>query len=323
MGKIVSFIETLEGKSRNNSLEALRAAQILANAQGHALTIVLFTDGSIPDGLEGYKANHFIIGKSPDLADYSSEHYVEAMIQIIAREKPEIILAGHSYQARDWLPRLAARSQFSMISDCISFKTDPTLLWTRQVFQGKMDADITIDASGAIVSFQSGSYKADELESGAPEVVNLDLDLSHVESKIRRSVRAKAGIATVELSSADRIVSVGRGIGEETSIQLVRDLAEALQAELGSSRPVVDYNWLEHDRQIGSSGQTVTPDLYLAVGISGAIQHQVGMKNSGCIVAINKDADAPIFEIADYGIVGDLFEIVPALTAALKERQAD
>ena len=210
-----------------------------------------------------------------------------------------------------------------MISDCIGFKTDPALLWTRQVFQGKMDADIAIDAPGAIISFQSGAYQAEELESGAPEIVKLDLDLAHVESNIRRSARAKAGKATVELTGADRIVSVGRGIGEEANIQLVRDLAQALDAELGSSRPVVDYNWLEHDRQVGSSGQTVAPSLYLAVGISGAIQHQVGMKNSGCIVAINKDADAPIFEIADYGVVGDLFEIVPALTAALKERQAN
>jgi electron transfer flavoprotein alpha subunit len=323
MGKILSFIETLEGNSQSNSLEALRAAQILAKTVGHDLTIILFTDGPIPKGLENNKANHFIVGQSPDLADYSSEHYVEAMMQIVASEKPEIILAGHSYQARDWLPRLAARSQFSMISDCIGFKTDPELLWTRQVFQGKMDADITIDAPGAIVSFQSGSYNADELEHGSPEVVKLDLDLSHVESKIRRSARAKAGKGTVELTSADRIVSVGRGIGDEANIHLVRELADVLNAELGSSRPVVDYNWLEHDRQVGSSGQTVTPDLYLAVGISGAIQHQVGMKNSGCIVAINKDGDAPIFEIADYGIVGDLLEIVPALTAALEKHQAN
>ncbi len=323
MGEILAFIETQDGQCRSNSLEALRAAQLLSTTIGHDLTIVLFTDGPVPEGLGGYNANQLIVGKAPELSEYSSEHYVAAMMQIIGSENPAIILAGHSYQARDWLPRLAARSQFSMISDCVGYKTDPALLWTRQVFQGKMDADIAIDTQGAIISFQSGSYKADDLEHGTAEQVTVDIDLSGVESKIKRSPRAKSSKGTIELTSAETIVSVGRGIGDEDNIQLVRDLAAVLGAELGSSRPVVDYNWLEHDRQIGSSGQTVTPNLYLAVGISGAIQHQVGMRNSGCIVAINKDSSAPIFEIADYGIVGDLFEIVPALTTALKERRAD
>ena len=320
MGKILAFIQLDDGQPNRNALEALQGGQQLAADLGHQLIGVVFSASS-PQQLQ-FKMDEIITVAAPELELYSADTYVAAMAQIIAAEQPDLLIAGHTYQARDWLPRLSAQLRRPLISDCIGFQKGAQITWVRQVFQGKVHADVTTGEGLAIVSFQAGAFRHDRLESGSPAIRSQEVDLSAVEVQVRAGEPFQDTKAAVDLSRAERIVAVGRGIGDEEKLALVRELAEALGAELGSSRPVVDYGWLSHDRQVGSSGQTVAAKLYLAVGISGAIQHQVGMKNCGCIVAINKDANAPIFEIADYGIVADLFEIVPRLTAAIKEHRS-
>ena len=320
MGKILAFIQLDDGQPNRNALEALQGGQQLAADTGHQLIGVVFST-SAPQQLQ-FKMDEIITAAAPELELYSADTYVAAMAQIIAAEQPDLLIAGHTYQARDWLARLAAQISRPLISDCIGFQKGAQITWVRQVFQGKVHADVTTGEGLAIVSFQAGAFRHDRLESGSPAIRSQEVDLSAIEVQVRAGEPFQDTKAAVDLSRAERIVAVGRGIGDEEKLALVRELAEALGAELGSSRPVVDYGWLSHDRQVGSSGQTVAAKLYLAVGISGAIQHQVGMKNCGCIVAINKDANAPIFEIADYGIVADLFEIVPRLTAAIKEHRS-
>jgi electron transfer flavoprotein alpha subunit len=240
------------------------------------------------------------------------------MEKIISNESPDVVAFGHTYQARDWVPRLSARLDAPFVSDCTEISLKDKGMFTRQVYQGKINADL--HGNGLLlVSVQSGSYRVDEIESGSSTIETVDVDLSSVGNSIRPGEKFQESKGGVDLTRADVVVSVGRGIGKEENIPLMEALTSALNAELGSSRPVVDYGWLPHERQVGSSGQVVTPKMYLAVGISGAIQHQVGMKGSDNIVAINKDANAPIFEIADYGVVGDLFEIIPKLTDSIKD----
>jgi electron transfer flavoprotein alpha subunit len=236
---------------------------------------------------------------------------------------PKLVVFSHTYQVRDFAPRLAAALQKPFVCDCVGFQvTDGELVFTRQIFQGKINTDVKVTASAPVlISFQAGAYRADQAETGpstAP-IEALDVDLSQLAIRTEPQEKFQEAKQAVDLTQAELIVSVGRGIKSQENIALVEELAKTLGAELAASRPICDNEWLPLDRQIGSSGQTVAPKLYLAVGISGAIQHVVGMKNAQTIVAINKDAEAPIFDIADYGIVGDLFEIVPALTAEIRK----
>ena len=321
MGKLLSFIQQQDGKVSRVSLEALKGAQELATALNHSLVGVVFGLEAAPGELAAARLDEVLLVPALELATYTPEYYVAAMDEVLTAEAPDLFIAGHTYQARDWLPRLARRRGRPLVSDCVGYHLDGELSWVRHIFQGKISADVTTTPGLVIVSFQSGAFRSDDLGSGSPTVRILEVDLSGVLSRVHPKEKFQEAKGTVDLSRAERIIAVGRGIGDEQNLSLVRDLAATLDAELGSSRPVVDYGWLPPDHQVGSSGQTVSPKLYLAVGLSGAIQHQVGMKNSGCIVAINKNPNAPIFEIADYGIVADLLEIVPRLTAALKERQ--
>ena len=321
MGKLLSFIQHQDGKVSRVSLEALKGAQELAALLNHSLAGIVFGLETTPAELAAAQLDEVLLVPAPELATYSPEHYVAAMDEILSAEAPDLLIAGHTYRARDWLPRLARRRGRPMISDCVGYHYDGELFWVRQVFQGKIDADVSTTPGLVIVSFQSGTFRSDDLGSGSPTIRTLDVDLSQIPSWVRPGEKFQEAGGTVDLSHAERIISIGRGIGDEENLAMIRELAGALDAEIGSSRPVVDYGWLPRDHQVGSSGQTVSPKLYVAVGLSGAIQHQVGMKNSNCIVAINKDPNAPIFEIADYGIVADLLEILPRLTTALKERQ--
>jgi electron transfer flavoprotein alpha subunit len=227
----------------------------------------------------------------------------------------------HSYQVRDYAPALAARMGQVLISDVVAIGEGQ--VFTRQLLQGRLNGSYRHSGSGTcFVSVQAGAFRVEEIaEAGtaAIEVFTPAIEPAQIRTKPSEPFRGSA--QTVDLSSAPLIVSVGRGIKGEENLPLVQELATALGAELAASRPICDNGWLPLERQVGSSGQTVSPKLYLAVGISGAIQHLVGMKGSQCIVAINKDADAPIFEVANYGIVGDLFEVVPALTEAVKAAQ--
>jgi electron transfer flavoprotein alpha subunit len=251
------------------------------------------------------------------LANYTADGYTAAFEALIRKVSPDLVLFPHTYQTRDFAPKLATRFERVLISDVISAKDG---VFVRQLFQGRLNADVRVSGPGPhFASLQAGAWRADTLEAGAAqiEVFTPDLNAAQVrqapEPPFRESARA------VDLAAAERIVSVGRGIGEKEKIAVVEDLARAMDAELAASRPICDAGWLPMERQVGSSGQTVAPKLYVAVGISGAIQHLVGMKGAKTIVAINKDANAPIFEVANYGIVGDLFEVVPALIEEIKK----
>lgn len=320
MSKTLIFIQTDEGQASRNSLEAVAAAHEYRAGNKTTLIAIVFGTDTVPEAVANIDLDEILMVPNAELANYTPEYFLTAMEAVIASEQPDRILAGYTYQARDWFPRLSSRIGRPLVSDCIGFESEGEFRWIRQVFQGKMNARIKVADGLVVVAFQSGSYRSDQLGTGSPTVRTIEIDLSSVQVHVRPGEKFQDGKGTVDLSRAERILSVGRGVGEEANLPSIKALAKALGAELGASRPVVDYGWLDHDRQVGSSGQTVMPKLYFALGISGAIQHQVGMKNSGCIVAVNKDANAPIFEIADYGIVADLFDIVPPLTAALDKR---
>ena len=255
------------------------------------------------------------------LDPYTPDGFVAALAQLVEQIGPELVLLPHTYQTRDYAPALAARLGRVLIPDCIGSKTrDGRRVFVRPMFQGKFVADVVPDGPAPhFASFQIGAYRADACARGAApagvRAVAVEVDAASIRQ--RPEAPFKEAKQAVDLTQADRIVAVGRGIKGQEHLSLAQDLARALDAELAASRPICDSGWLPMDRQIGSSGQTVAPKLYLAVGISGAIQHLVGMKGARTIVAVNKDADAPVFEVADYGIVGDLFEVVPAIMAAL------
>jgi electron transfer flavoprotein alpha subunit len=249
------------------------------------------------------------------LKDYTADGMVLALEQLIAAEKPERVFLPHTYQTRDFAPALAARVNRPLVTDCVAVKGAG---YVRPVFQGKLQADVAVDGPH-LATFQIGSYRADAMKAGASAAPVRKASVTIDAAKIRQKPEApfKEAKQAVDLSQAERIVSVGRGIKAQEHLQLAQQLAQAMGAEIAASRPICDAGWLPMDRQIGSSGQTVAPKLYVALGISGAIQHLVGMKGARTIVAINKDPEAPIFEIADYGIVGDLFEVVPAMIGEL------
>jgi len=256
---------------------------------------------------------------------YTADGYTAAVEALLRKTNPDLVLFPHTYQTRDYAPKLAARFERALISDVIAARAHVpndggSPVFVRQFFQGKLNGDIRTEGPGPhFVSLQAGAWRADALETGSAIVESFSPELNA--SQIRQAPEApfREAARAVDLTAAEIIVSVGRGIGDKDKIPVVEDLARALGAELAASRPICDAGWLPMERQVGSSGQTVSPKMYVAVGISGAIQHLVGMKGSKTIVAINKDANAPIFEVADYGIVGDLFEVVPALAEAIRK----
>lgn len=320
---ILVFIEHVDGKLSRASLEAVRAAQLLGDQLGQETSAIVLGHGAsgIAAEVAAKRLNRVYLVESEWLGRYTADGYSAALKQAINQTKPALVLLSHTYEVRDFAPKLAASLERALIGDCIGYKVeDGAPVFTRQIFQGKLSADVVpVGEAPHFVSFQIGSFRGDEAESGQAELVTIDVNLDPDMIRQQPAERFKEAKAAVDLTQAPLIVSVGRGIKEAKNIEIVRKLAGALGAELAASRPICDNEWLPMDRQIGSSGQTVSPKLYLAIGISGAIQHLVGMKGARTIVAINKDAEAPIFEIADYGIVGDLFEIVPALTAAAEK----
>jgi electron transfer flavoprotein alpha subunit len=231
------------------------------------------------------------------------------------------VLFPHTYQVRDFLPKLATSLERVAVSDAIAHRVDGgQLVLVRQLFQGKINVDVRFAGEAPhFASLQAGAYRADKLVAGSANVESFAPRIQAADIRTRPLERFRESQRGVDLTAAEIIVSVGRGIKEADNIPMVEKLARALGGELAASRPICDAGWLPMERQVGSSGQTVAPKLYLAVGISGAIQHLVGMKGSRTVVAINKDPNAPIFEVADYGIVGDLFQVVPELTAAVEK----
>lgn len=319
---ILIVLEDSNGKLHRMGLESIAAAQKLStnsNFSIGALALGANAD-SIAEQASAYDINEVIKITDPLLALYSADVYSEAIKQVIMKEDPRYVFFGHTYQVRDYVPRISAKLMKPFIVDIVSFRSEANkVIFTKQIFNAKLLSDIVPKGDGPyLVSFQSSAFSADDANSGSATVRNstVSLDESILKSSSEEPFQEESG--GVDLSSANLIVSVGRGIGKEENIPLAQELANVLRAELASSRPVVDAGWLPSAHQVGSSGQSVSPKMYLALGISGAIQHVVGMKGSNKIIAINKDPEAPIFEIADYGLVGDLLEILPKITEALQ-----
>ncbi|MGA2269008.1 MAG: electron transfer flavoprotein subunit alpha/FixB family protein [Bryobacteraceae bacterium] len=322
---ILAVMEQRGGAWNRMSFETLAAAQQLARELDTTASAAVL--GQSIGGLAGELASKHLervyAVEHELLQDYAPDAYTIALRQLVEQAKPSIVLFPHTYQVRDFLPKLATSLGRVAVSDAVSHRVDHgQVVLVRQLFQGKVNVDMRFAGDAPhFASLQAGAYRADQLAGSGPraapavEVVTPRLSTSDIRTRplelFRESQRA------VELGAAEIIVSVGRGIKEAGNLPLIEKLAEALGAEVGASRPICDAGWLPMERQVGSSGQTVAPKMYMAIGISGAIQHLVGMKGSRTVVAINKDPDAPIFEAADYGIVGDLFQVVPELIEAL------
>jgi electron transfer flavoprotein alpha subunit len=325
---ILVIIEQREGKLNRVSWETLAAGQALAADTGWALEAAVVGKGisSLATEVTGKKVSRVYAIESPRLEPYTPEAFAAGLKQFLESKEPKLVLMPHTYQVRDFVPKLATAMGRTAISDCIGYKKEgDKLLFTRQMFQGKLAADVSFNCEAPwFVTFQNGAFRGDKVEAGgsaAPvEAVNVEISDGAVRNKPQEVF--KEAKQAVDLTQAEIIVSIGRGIKEQKNIELAKQLAEALGGELAASRPICDSGWLPMDRQIGSSGQTVAPKLYLALGISGAIQHIVGMKGSRTIIAVNKDAEAPIFEIADYAVVGNLFDIVPPLIEEVKKAKA-
>jgi electron transfer flavoprotein alpha subunit len=320
MSGILVIIEQREGRIARISWEAVAAGQRLAAQLNLPIGAVIL--GSDTESLAAEIATRpvakVIRVEHPLLAQYTPDGFTLALQQLIQTESPACAVLPHTYQVRDYAPALAARLGQVLISDVVDISEGP--IFTRQLMQGRLNGSYRHSGTGpCFVSVQAGAFRVEDSPATPPAAISTftpTLNAAQIRTTPGQPFRGSS--QTVDLGSAQLIVSVGRGIKEAENLPLVQELATALGAELAASRPICDNGWLPMERQVGSSGQTVAPKLYLAVGISGAIQHLVGMKGSQCIVAINKDPDAPIFEVADYGIVGDLFEVVPALTEAIK-----
>jgi electron transfer flavoprotein alpha subunit len=319
MSSILVVIEQREARISRISWEALAAAQSLGAQLGLpvAATIPGAQTESLATELAGKALAKVIRVEHPLLSAYSPDGFTLALEQLVRTEQPSYVLFPHSYQVRDYTPALAARLDQVLIGDVTGIGEGPTFF--RQLMQGRLNGTYRHTGGGpCFISVQSGAFRADTVQAGSAQIELLTPIIEAAQIRTRPGKPFRGSTQTVDLGSAQLIVSVGRGIKGAENLSVVEELAAALGAELAASRPICDNGWLPLERQVGSSGQTVSPKLYVAVGISGAIQHLVGIKGSQCVVAINKDPDAPIFEVADYGIVGDLFEVVPAITEAVK-----
>ncbi|MEW5980950.1 MAG: electron transfer flavoprotein subunit alpha/FixB family protein [Acidobacteriota bacterium] len=316
---ILVIAEHLAGTLNRASWEAIAAAQ--QAGAGPVKAAVLGADVAAPAAeLAAAALDEVLAVSGPAIERYTLDGYVTAIAALVKAEAPDHVFLAHTYQARDFAPALAARLGATLVTDCVGTTlADGALQFVRPVFQGRLYADVATDGL-TLATFQIGAVRADGLARGESPAPIRAIDAGVEAAAIREQPEApfREAKQAVDLTQAERIVAVGRGIKEQEKIDLARRLADALGAEIGASRPICDAGWLPMDRQIGSSGQTVAPKLYLALGVSGAIQHLVGMKGARTIVAINKDPEAPIFEVADFGIVADLFEVVPELIKELQ-----
>ena len=322
---ILVIAEQREGVLNRATWEVIAAAQEMAVQAGGPVKVAVLgtTVAAAAAEVAAAEVAEVLVVDNAALEPYTPDGFVDALTQVVDAEGPDIVVFPHTYQTRDHAPKIATRHQRTLVTDCIGFKCGQDgIVLVRPMFQGKFVADVAVPGPPPhFASFQVGAHRADAVTRGTAPSPMREVDITIDASAIRQQPEApfKETKQAVDLTQAERIVAVGRGIKGEEHLPVVQELAKALDAEVAASRPICDAGWLPMDRQVGSSGQTVAPKLYLALGISGAIQHLVGMKGARTIVAINKDADAPIFEVADYGIVGDLFEVVPALTSALGE----
>jgi electron transfer flavoprotein alpha subunit len=325
---ILVVVEQREGKLNRVSWETITAGQAIAAATGWPLdaAVVGANSSGIAAEVAAKKVGKVYAVESPKLDPYTPDAFSAALRQLLTAKSPKLVLMPHTYQVRDFVPKLATAMGRGVISDCIGFKYENgKLLFTRQMFQGKLAADVSFGSDGPwFATFQNGAFRGDQAQDGASvapvETISVDIADGVVRNKPQEIF--KEAKQAVDLTQAEIIVAIGRGIKEQKNIEIAKQLADVLGADLAASRPICDSGWLPMDRQIGSSGQTVAPKLYLALGISGAIQHIVGMKGSRTVIAVNKDSEAPIFEIADYAVVGNLFDIVPPLIDEVKKAKA-
>ncbi|MBC7798708.1 MAG: electron transfer flavoprotein subunit alpha/FixB family protein, partial [Pyrinomonadaceae bacterium] len=312
---ILVFIEHKDGALNKVSLEAVTAAQTLGKELNLKVAAVIPAANAdeLSTQIAGYELEKVIVAKSDKLSLYTPDGYTDAFAEIAKANDAQFIIAAHTYQVRDFFPKLAARFGKEMVGDCIRHTVENNAIkLTRRIFLGKLDSDVVIEGDAPFfVTFQAGSFRGDNAAKGNAQIENVDVEIA--EPRMKPEPAFQEVKASIDLSKSSIIVAVGRGIKSQENIAMAQQLADILGADLAASRPICDAEWLPLERQIGSSGQTVAPKVYIALGISGAIQHLVGMKNAGTIIAINKDAEAPIFDIADYGIVGDMFEAVPVL----------
>src|SRR6202043_3706046 len=310
--KILVIAEQRQGKWNNTSFETLAAAQQIAKDTSSTVSALVIGKGvaKLAEELAARNVAEVLLVQHDLLESYTPDGYCVALSQVISSAKPDLVLFPHTYQVRDFAPKLAAMLGKGMIGDCVGYRNEGgKLVFVRQMFQGKTAADVTFQGSAPwFASFQAGAFRSDLVAahpSGKAPVNSVSVELKPEQIRTKPLDLFKEAKSAVDLTQAPIIVSVGRGIKAPENIPQAEALAKAIGGEMAASRPICDEGWLPMERQIGSSGQTVAPKLYLALGISGAIQHVVGMKGSRTIVAINKDHNAPIFEIADYGIVGD------------------
>jgi electron transfer flavoprotein alpha subunit len=315
---ILVFAEHRDGVLNKTSFEAIAAAQSLGGELGQEVSAVLLGFGAhgLADEVAVFALSKVVYAENEKLKEYTPDGYTDAMERVIRAQDPQYVIMPHTYLVRDYAPKLAARFGKGLISDCIRAKvSEGKVTFTRRIFLGKMDADVVSDGEPPVfATFQSGAYRGDQAQKGTAVATVETMQVEVGAIRMQPEPPFQEVKQAIDLSKAETIVAIGRGIKSKENIELAEKLAAALGGDIAASRPICDAEWLPIDRQIGSSGQTVAPKLYIALGISGAIQHLVGMKNSGTIVAINKDPEAPIFDIADYGIVGDLFDAVPVLT---------
>jgi len=327
-GEILVVVEHQAGRLTRAAWEAVAAAQHMAQELGAGVVAAVLGEqvSALASELATADLTDVFGVSSPLLAEYSAEAYTTALHCVITELQPKYAVFTHTYQARDFVPKLAARLRRPLVSDCLGYRrADGRLIFLRYTFQGKFVAEIEVEGDPPhLVAFQPAAFRADSARKGsqAARMTDFPAPLSRDCIRTRPGQPFRQDKGATDLSQAEVIVAVGRGIKAQENLELARKLADLLDAELGASRPVCDNAWLPMDRQIGSSGQTVAPKLYVALGISGAIQHQTGMRGSRTVVAINKDKEAPIFDVATYGIVGDLFEIVPPLIEELKKAKA-
>jgi len=320
------YIDTDEnGEAAGASLELLTPGRALAQGALTAVVIGENVDAAVKAaGI--YGADSVIVVSGPEYKDYTTDVYMTALCHLIEKYKPEAVLAPATLRGRDLLPRLAAHFETGVASDCTALETDENgnILWTRPAYSGSLfETVVCASARPQLGTVRPGSYKKPEPGENEAEIVKEEFHVavSDIRTKLLEVIKEAAG-DIVDLEGADVIVSGGRGVGGPEGFVPVQELADVLGGVVGTSRAAVDAGWISNSHQVGQTGKTVAPKLYIACGISGAIQHLAGMSGSDCIVAINKDADAPIFSVADYGIVGNLFEVLPLLTEEIKKLKA-
>ena len=315
---VLVVLENQRGSIHPFSLEAVAAGQKFAKELNSELSILCIGEkvDELKNQAKDFKSNKLITVQNSMIDMYSSDGYSKVLSDVVSAMGPKYVLIGHSYMVRDFVPRVSAKLNIPFVSDIISVDfNNGSPLFSKQVFNAKLATSIEVSSEQALLSFQSAAFSSDDIEKGGPdseEAFDVQLDNEDIRTQIEPEFQESS--SGVDLTAAELIVSVGRGIESEDNLPTMQSLADAMGAEVASSRPVVDMGWLPPYRQVGSSGQVVSPKLYFSVGISGAIQHVVGMKGSKNILAINKDEDAPIFEIADYAVIGDVLEIIPKLT---------